>query len=371
MSDKLGVVFCTDGIFPHQIGGMQRHSRLLIEELSNYDIDLIVIHPHKETTIFQDKKNIKEYSLEGINPNKNYLIESYNYSKKVFDVVKKYPNYLVYSQGLSVWYNAYKISNKLIINPHGLEPFQTFGFKNSLIALPFKLIFKHLFNKARFVVSLGGSLTNILNKYVDKQKIVTLANAVDLPKKSPQKSFPDSNEPINCFFLARFAHNKGIHILLDVVKELNAEGYQNKFHFRLGGKGPLYDDAIKTYNFDNISFLGFVSDDELIKQYEQADVFVFPTLYEGMPTVVLEAMSYKLPIIVSNTGATSELVDDSNGFLITPNSKSSLKESLLSYLIMSSHEKERLAVISYEKVKQNFTWNKIAKAHMDIFTKMK
>ncbi len=371
MSNKLGVVFCTDGIFPHQIGGMQRHSRLLIEELSNYDIDLIVLHPHKETTIFQDKKNVKEYGLEGINSDKNYLLESYNYSRRVFNVVKKYPNYIVYSQGLSVWYNAHKISNRLIVNPHGLEPFQTFGFKNSLIALPFKLIFKRLFNKTKFVVSLGGSLTNILEMYVEKQKIVTLANAVDLPKDTRQSTFPNSGEQVNCFFLARFAHNKGIHILLDVVKELNAEGYQNKFHFRLGGKGPLYDDALKTYNFDNISFLGFVSDEELAKQYEQADIFVFPTLYEGMPTVVLESMSYKLPIIVSNTGATSVLVNDSNGFLIKPNCKSSLKEALLSYLNMSSDEKERLAVNSYEKVKQNFTWNKIAKAHMDIFTKMK
>ncbi|MGV2336128.1 MAG UNVERIFIED_CONTAM: glycosyltransferase family 4 protein [Planctomycetaceae bacterium] len=45
-------------------------------------------------------------------------------------------------------------------------------------------------------------------------------------------------------------------------------------------------------------------------------MFVFPTRFEGMPTVVLEAMAAAMPIIVSETGATGEFVSSDNGYLI-------------------------------------------------------
>ena len=80
----LGIVFCTDGIFPYQIGGMQRHSRKLIESLAKNEIQIVVVHPHNES-IFNDFDNIVEYHVKGIDISKKYLIESYYYSKRVFD----------------------------------------------------------------------------------------------------------------------------------------------------------------------------------------------------------------------------------------------------------------------------------------------
>ena len=103
--DKIKIILCTDGIFPYNIGGMQRHSRLLIEELAkNKQLDLIVIHPHKEK-VFSSELGVKEISIKPIVPNKNYLLECYRYSKRVFGIICDYPEYIVYSQGLSVWYN--------------------------------------------------------------------------------------------------------------------------------------------------------------------------------------------------------------------------------------------------------------------------
>jgi hypothetical protein len=60
---KRQLLFCTDGIFPHAVGGMQKHSLLLIEQLAKYsEWEIIVIHPHSQN-VLDPKWNIKEIAI--------------------------------------------------------------------------------------------------------------------------------------------------------------------------------------------------------------------------------------------------------------------------------------------------------------------
>lgn len=363
------LAFCTDGIFPHAVGGMQRHSRLLIEALADYkNLEIHVIHPHNET-IFSGVQNVIEHNVKGIDADKNYLKECKKYSKRVHNTLLYIDPDVVYSQGLSVWSKAKQWSNKLIVNPHGLEPFQALGKKDKLVAVPFKSIFKKIFRKSRYVVSLGGKLSDILKSVIDEDKIVVLPNATASRDKL-NRIYPNATEPLKCMFVARFANNKGIHILLQAINELNEEGLKDAFFFDLAGKGPLYDEYKLKYNFDNIKYWGFISDEDLDKLYESADAFVFPTLFEGMPTVVLEAMSRSQAIIVSDVGATAELVDDSNGYLINRNSVDELKNALKNLHNLSAEQKKALGESSYAKYKNRFTWRAVAQSHYELFKTM-
>ncbi len=367
---KLKIIFCTDGIFPHEIGGMQRHSRLLIEQLLKNDrLEIIVIHPHSQD-VFPASPSITEIKIAPIDKTKNYLLECYRYSKRVYEVLIKYPDHLIYAQGLTVWYNVKKLSARLIINPHGLEPYQSLTFKDKLISVPFKLIFNYLFNNAAKVVSLGGKLTGILEQHLkDVSKIEVLSNAVVLPSKRAAKKY--EHRKLKLLFIARFAHNKGIHILLEAIKQLNEEGYADKLEFNLGGKGPLFEHYSTTFNYKNVNYLGFVSDEQLIDLYDTNDLFVFPTLFEGMPTVVLEAMSYGMPVIVSDVGATAELVNDQTGYLITKNSVKELKEAIKFFYDRPLGEKERLSANAFAHVEHHFTWQRVAEKHIALFQRLK
>ena len=369
MPNSSKVIFCTDGIFPHAVGGMQRHSRLLIEALANQGVEIVVIHPHDEQ-VFEKKSGVKELSIKGIDDKKNYLRECYRYSKRVHKIVQQYPGHVIYSQGLSIWYRAGDFSDRLIVNPHGLEPFQSFGLKNVMVAQPFIRVFKRIFKKAKYVVSLGGRLTDILNQSLPTDKIVVLPNAVEGSPEQVQRNFPDKAQPLKLFFIARFAHNKGIHILLQAIQELNEAGYEEQLQYTLAGKGPLHAEITKKFDYKNIHYPGFVSDDQLKQFYHEHDIFVFPTLFEGMPTVVLEAMQYGLPIIVSDTGATAELVDETNGFLIPKNDVEAVKESILNFYQMDADQKAKLSEASGIKVRQNFTWEKVAEAHREVFSRI-
>jgi len=361
------LAFCTDGIFPHSVGGMQRHSRLLIEELSRYDIHITVFHPHKDF-LFEKYSNITEIYIEDIDKNKNYLKENYNYSKRIYEHLKTMPEHVIYSQGLSVWYRISKLSNKIIVNPHGLEPYQALSRKDKLVAIPFKWVFNYIFKKVDYVVSLGGLLTDILQEIVSKDKIVILPNGVNLPENFTLAEKP--NLPVNLLFVGRFASNKGIDLLLQVAQELNTEGFSEKVNYKLAGKGPLWEKMQAEYPLPNVEFLGFVTDEQLSVLYAVSHVFVLPTLFEGMPTVVHEAMTHSLPIIVSNVGATAEQVDVTNGYLLERNNKLALKKAITGFVGLSLEQKTAMGAASLKRVEDNFLWKVVAQKHFCLFQKL-
>ncbi len=358
------ILFCTDGIFPHAVGGMQRHSLLLIEKLAAFDdLKITVVHPHEGIRVFNDSR-ISEIAIPKEASSGRYLIDCYRYSKKVFDIATLHPVAVIYSQGLSVWYGISKLKNRVIVNPHGLESYQTLSLRDYVIGIPFRTIFNHLFRNSVKTVSLGGRLTGILKKVVSDKIITVLPNAVNVPS-AVNRSFGKS--PLRFLFVGRFALNKGINVLAEAVRELNAEGYSDQFEFDLVGKGPLFEEYLQKYSFSNLHFLGFADDDKLNELYRNDDVFVLPTLFEGMPTVVLEAMVHGMPIIVTDVGATLEMVDATNGFIIKKNDVQSLKGAILNYLNRTVDERKSLSLSSYKKVKDNFTWDIVAASHVRLF----
>ncbi|MFN8155142.1 MAG: glycosyltransferase family 4 protein [Bacteroidia bacterium] len=365
MIKKQQLLFVTDGIFPHAIGGMQRHSALLLEALAKTnELEIIVIHPH-DKDVFPKELGIEEiripFSFEGF-----YVRKCYEYSRLTAEYIRKYPEALVYGQGFSVWSGLEEFGKRVIINPHGLEPYQSLGFMEKLKTFPMRRIEHFQFKHAAKIVSLGGLLTRIIKEELggSEKKIVILPNAVN-PGEKPVRTF--DKDHLQLLFVGRFAFNKGINILMEAVKQLNNEGYKNRLEFNLVGKGPLFEQYTKEYAFENVNFLGFADDDKLTQLYRDNDLFVFPTRFEGMPTVVLEGMAAAMPIIVSETGATGELVNTENGFLIEKNNVRALKWAIQSFYQLKPEERKAMSDASYERVCANFTWKRVARLHLDLF----
>ena len=98
------------------------------------------------------------------------------------------------------------------------------------------------------------------------------------------------------------------------------------------GTGPLLDDlkglARSLGISDRVRFLGYFSHQRLGQIYHLSDVFLFPTLWEGHPRVVLEAMAARLPIICSSYGAVTDLVGSDDGIHVDPTQVAQISEAM-------------------------------------------
>lgn len=372
MPKPLKLIFCTDGIFPHMVGGMQRHSRLLVEALARTGaVDLTVIHPHQDVTPFPDYPQVKTIALQGLPGKRPYLLELHAYSKRVLATVQAHPDHLIYSQGLSLWADFHKVAHRCIVNPHGLEPYQTLDTKTWLKALPFRWAFDRIFRQALRVVSLGGRLTDILATRMGKaqDRIVVLPNATN-PVPLPADYTKSNQGTLRFLFAGRFAENKGIDVLLKAVQLLHAQGYAPRMQVDLVGKGPLWEAMQAQYPLPGVNFLGFVPDEGLDNLYLDDQVFVLPTLFEGMPTVVLEAMARAMPILVTDVGATLELVNEQNGQIIPKQDPQALAAAMARMIELDSPAFAALSQASRTKFEQRFTWEAVAQSHLQLFSQV-
>lgn len=361
------VAIATDGVFPEAMGGMQRHSRLLAEHLARTgEVELTVLHPHP-VGLFSADLGIREVHVPPMDTEKFYLRELWRYSKRMGEALEAVAPDVVLSQGFCVWQGIGRFSEKLITHPHGLEMFQGLTRKERALGAPFRMALRHIVRRSHAVVSLGGKLTGILEGVARGSacKVVVIPNAVDVPEEEGAlgSAHDKSNNatdhvpgPLVLLFVGRFAFNKGIDVLLEVAKRLVAEGKGNEVRFDLAGTGPLYQ-GIKAEGVPpNVSLLGRVDDAELVSLYSTCDALVLPTRFEGMPTVVLEAMAQAKPVFVSDVGATAEQVDRLNGYLLPPGDVEALHQAIRSFCALSPESRGKMGRQSFDRVGELFSW---------------
>ena len=134
----------------------------------------------------------------------------------------------------------------------------------------------------------------------------------------------------------------------------------------IGGAGPLRNKLQQQINEfglqDHVKLLGFVSDEELEYWMNAADIFVLPSLSEGNPTVMFEALGVGLPFVGTTVGGVPEIITSEDyGLLCPPADPECLAEKIL---IALDKEWDRERIREYAK---QFTWENIAKRTLGIY----
>jgi len=171
------------------------------------------------------------------------------------------------------------------------------------------------------------------------------------------------------FFIGRLVQEKGVQVLLEAAPRVLAAAPKTKFV--IAGKGPVLESLrgqARQLGIENkFYFTGYIDDFTRDALYQEAVAAVFPSLYEPFGIVALEAMAANVPVVVSDTGGLSEIVDHGvDGLKCYPGNAASLADQLIA-LLQNEDLALRLATKALEKVEREFSWQEIAHQTRNIY----
>lgn len=221
-----------------------------------------------------------------------------------------------------------------------------------------KVIYRFVFKNVD-VIHLSESLFVDLELVRDKNKSINcLNNGIS---NTAATSEVKKNGVFTFVYLSNIGPSKGAHYLVEAAEILN-EKYANDFKIEIYGKSNN-DEYLKTIEeridgsgLVNVRLCGPIYGDEKFIALSKAHVFVLPTRYrnECFPLSILEAMSCSLPIISTDEGAISDIVDDKVGIILEELTPTLLAEAMEKY-IQNRGVYESSSQSSFEKFEEKYT----------------
>lgn len=229
------------------------------------------------------------------------------------------------------------------------------------------MLARWLSRKADLVIVLSHDWQKRLSGRLAGAKFKEVPNGVPTPSKSP---FPKQSDIPRFIFLGTLSNGKGVHVLvqaastakipwaLELAGTEDSPGYMTKTRNEIKRLGLT----------DRVKLLGPIVGYEKTLLFQQADGFVLPSLAEGLPMALLEAMAAGLPVVVTAVGAIPEVVREGiEGFLVPPENAIELANAL-DRLASSNELRERMGKAASIACEEKYGIERMVVALMDIYS---
>lgn len=225
------------------------------------------------------------------------------------------------------------------------------------------------------IIAVSRDVKNLMtNSGISDRKICIIENGVSLDKFASDMAARNriaedigikSNTNV-VGTVGRLSEEKGQKHLLQVIRKLK-ERYPELF-LLLVGDGPLRMALQKEFDSDFIRFVG--NQKEVHHYYAMMDIFVLPSLTEGLPMALLEAMASELPVIATDVGEIPRVLSDGEtGIIVEPKDENSLEDSLC-YLLSHKDIALEMGKKGCERVRKDFSSEKMANKYMKVYKKL-
>jgi glycosyltransferase involved in cell wall biosynthesis len=220
------------------------------------------------------------------------------------------------------------------------------------------------------IVTISDSTARDLEEHfpVARGKITTVYNGVD--KSQFEDCGDDSPFGFPYFlFVSTIEPRKNVEFLLRVYERaIEESGFPHRLVL-VGSRGwlsdPIYEAAKKSKYRDRVIFTGSVPAGELPLYYKHADLFLFPSLYEGFGLTPLEAQAAGIPVIASNTSSMPEVLGE-GAILLDPDDEEAWAGAVIT-IIEDSELKGNLVASGISNAKE-FTWEKTARETLAVYS---
>jgi glycosyltransferase involved in cell wall biosynthesis len=195
---------------------------------------------------------------------------------------------------------------------------------DSPLAVHARKIEREVFPAAdRVILPTQEILDTVLSAYpVNKERVSIIPNYVDTELFSPAAKEQDNAKP-RLLFIGRLETQKNVMGILEAIVGLDVS-------LEIIGRGSHLDSA-KEFVKDNglaVEFRGVMPNTELPRIMNQADIYLQPSLYEGLPKTILEAMSCGRPVVTANAPGIREFISHKDNAYLCETSPASIREAL-------------------------------------------
>lgn len=215
---------------------------------------------------------------------------------------------------------------------------------------------RSIWKNATHLIANSEGLRKRALQFEDDYDIKIIENGVDCSFFYPKPTEPQ--ELIQILFVSRLIESKGLQFIIPLLNDVNAYVQMKcgkSICLRVIGDGPYrknLEELVRQTGCSHIvRFEGRKAKDQVRQYYQSSDLFLLPSLSEGMPNVVLEAMACGLPILMTPCEGSSELVTD-NGII---SKLENISENLM--LLCTDHDMRReMSKNSLSRIQDHFRW---------------
>ncbi|MDP2950915.1 MAG: glycosyltransferase family 4 protein [bacterium] len=197
---------------------------------------------------------------------------------------------------------------------------------------------------------------------IKESKIALIPNYIDTDLFKPLSNI--TKEPNFVCYVGRLSKEKNVSALIEAISGLP----QAKLYIAGGGplKGELQKQVIDLGVKERVVFLGKVPNEHLPQLLNKCEVFALPSLYEGNPKALLEAMACGLPCLASDIEGINEIIKHNQNGLLVAASKDEIRQAL-SLLFKDKALSERLAKQARATLEESFSLKQIISKELNLF----
>jgi glycosyltransferase involved in cell wall biosynthesis len=292
--------------------------------------------------------------------------------------LKNIPNLSIIEISKPHIFHLAKIKDASLLHAHETKAAQVSLFANLLLQIPYIVtrrvdikIKENFFNRSIYQNSL---YTIVLSKAI-KKRVLNLSSTVKtkiIPSCATEFHYDiDNIQKIKSNYANKFIignigaleHAKGQQYLLEVAKRVQHK-YPN-IHFLFLGTGKNEAEFREiAKNLPNVTFEGFVNNvGDYIKTF---DLFAFPSLHEGLGSILLDVIQAKVPIAASNVGGIPDIIShEKTGLLFDPKDTNAIYNTI-EKLYLSENLREQLVEEAYKTI-ENFSITKMADTYEKVY----
>lgn len=218
---------------------------------------------------------------------------------------------------------------------------------NTCITRADKILF-NIYRMADVIVPNSNSQGSFICKNFSflSKRVHPIINFVDVKRFAPTE-LPVKNDILKIVTVARYTQQKNVLTYLKAIQlvknmglDVHFDWYGDKMH-----NAAYYSDVEREYHHLDISDYLTLHDSshQIEEEYRKADVFCLPSLFEGYPNVVVEAMSSGLPILCSNVYENPYIVQENiNGFLFNPENPEDIAKAIKKMVSLSTEKRQQI-----------------------------